>query len=150
MLPDESYVRLIGELAYRVSALEWLVLGDLEAARTRGSAISGFDVKVLMGKTTGEIAREVRRISLAWTGESGVQRFALAGAAALSDMSGRRNHVLHARPATHPETGQPMLLRDRWKGGGRDLFWIDEYYLYDAIVAAEQHGRELERLRVRP
>jgi hypothetical protein len=145
MLPDRDYLALIGELAYRVSYLEWLVLGDLGNALPRPT---GIDVPSLMGKSTGQIAGAVAQAARGWGEELELLRFGELAAEALGDVSQRRNHVLHARPAT-TEVGKQMLLRDRWKGNGqRENFWITPEYLREQIAAVEDWTSRLQAIRL--
>jgi hypothetical protein len=63
MLPDRGYLALIGELAYRVSYLEWLVIGDLGNVLPRPA---GIDAPSLLGKSTGQIAGAVAGAAQGW------------------------------------------------------------------------------------
>lgn len=144
VLPNRDYLALIGELAYRVSYLEWLVFGDLANSLPRPTDI---DVPSLMGKSTGQIAGAVARAAEGWDDDSELQAFGELAAEALADVSQRRNHVLHARPA-RTENGEEMLLRDRWQSNGqRDNFWITQEYLEDQIAAVEEWTDRLKVIR---
>lgn len=141
--PD--YLALLGDLAYRVSGLEWLVLGDLGNIIPRPT---GIDVPTLMGKTTGQIAGAVRAAALNWDEEPELRAFGNLAAEALTDVSARRNHVLHARPATTDE-GIQMLLRDRWQQNGqRDLFWITPEFLREQIATVERWHQRVVDVRL--
>lgn len=52
MLPEAGYLRLVGEVAYRVCRLEWAVTGDLLALR-----LGGADPHRMKGRTTADIAK---------------------------------------------------------------------------------------------
>lgn len=144
MLPDRDYLALIGELAYRVSYLEWLVIGDLANSLPRPT---GVDAPSLMGKSTGQIAGAVARAAQGWDEDPELKRFGELAADALGDVSQRRNHVLHARPAT-TERGEQMLLRDRWQSNGqRDNFWITHEYLREQIAAVKDWTGRLNVIR---
>jgi hypothetical protein len=80
--------------------------------------------------------------------EPELKRFGGLAAEALSDISQRRNHVLHARPAT-AEGGEQILLRDRWQSNGqRDNFWITHDYLRKQIAAVEDWTGRLRSMRL--
>lgn len=145
MLPDRDYLALIGELAYRVSYLEWLVIGDLANALP---CPPGIDAPALMGKSTGQIAGAVAGAATGWDDEPELKQFGSLAAEALSDVSQRRNHVLHARPAT-TGAGEQMLLRDRWQSNGqRDSFLITPEYLREQIAAVEEWTGRLSAIRL--
>lgn len=145
VLPDPTYVRLLGELAYRVSALEHLVIGDLGNILPRPA---GLDAASLLGRTTWQIGDDVGAAAVRNDDEPAVQAFCELAEAALKDVSERRNHVLHARPAT-TDDGQQMLLRDRFtRHGKRDLFWITPEFLVEQIAAVDDWHRQLEKLRL--
>lgn len=144
VLPEDDYLRAIGELAYRVSSLEWSILGDMKAL---GVPPEELDVNDLIGRTTGRIARELRASAKHWDDRPALQAWALRAAEALGAIAKRRNHVLHARPATDPE-GRQRLYRMVRDGARLEAFWITDEFLAIQNEAAEAAARYLNELRV--
>jgi len=106
-------------------------------------------VQRLAGLTTGNIAKALRT-ALSGITDSTVHAFVEAGADILGDLSSRRAHVLHARPATTPD-GKQRLYRYRLLPDGRtEAFWIDDEFLDDFMAAITCGERHLEALRLRP
>lgn len=146
VLPEPEYLDLIGELAYKVSYLEWGVIGDLAAARDQG-VITTEQVRDMQAATTAGIARQLRDVAGTWHGRPKLTAWAQRAAAALEDAAEQRNHVLHARPATD-EDGRQRLLRDRTRRDGtRDLFWITSEFLREQVRVIDEHLNELEPMR---
>lgn len=94
MEPSREYLAKIGELAYRVSQLEWLIIDDIRLATTSIDAID------LHGLPTGAIGRALETAVPELTGRPNVQHFVATSARALANVAARRNTVLHARPGT--------------------------------------------------
>jgi hypothetical protein len=122
-LPNGHYVSMLGEVAYSVGYLEWLILGDLGRVP---DLPPGIDLQMLARKTTKQIgdalmkAAKFKALSQAdreWLAEGGKQLVAI---------SKKRNDILHARPAT-TSAGEECLYR--WTAQTGKQFWIDSDYL---------------------
>jgi hypothetical protein len=130
MLPEREYLAKLGEFAYLVSALEWEILGDIRFAGT------DLDVTKLLVMTTTQIGSEIEKHVTRWVKQPNLQSFAAVSAKALKDVGPRRNHVLHARPAT-TRGHQQRLLRLRETDDGTTSIWIDDEYLDKQIARVE-------------
>lgn len=126
-LPEDDYLARIGQLVYMVGYLEWGVLGDLTALGNPG----GLTVEGLAGKETGTIARALSTAAAGMVDPDIQQLIATAGDA-LADISGRRNGVMHARPAAGP-SGEPTLFR--WRAGGAPESYLLDRSLVDQLIA---------------
>lgn len=139
-LPEADYLTRIGQIAYEVSSIEWCVLGDL--ATLEKAIPASLNVGALAGKTTGAIAKSLRdavpAISLV-----AVRDYIDAAATALDDVSGRRNDVLHARPAA--VDGRQRLYR--WRLSPGDQFPISVEWLDEQIAAVVAAGDAMYNLR---
>jgi hypothetical protein len=123
-LPETDYLTRMGQIAYLVSSMEWSILGDL--GLLAGAIPDHLSVGDLAGLTTGKIAGRLRSATQEITSEP-VLAYVRAAADALKDASERRNHLLHARPATID--GQPRLYRWRLHPGDQfpiTIAWLDE------------------------
>ncbi len=140
---DPGYTALIGQLAYEVAYLEGAVIFDLPRHRLPEPILRTRD---LMALTTGTIAKRLRKA--APEVDEPVRLWLETCAAALDDIATRRNHVLHARPATTPE-GVQRLLRDRTaaKSGSRDYLWITEEFLAEQRLAIQEWARKIDEVR---
>jgi hypothetical protein len=140
-LPEPDYLIRIGQIAYQASSIEWAILGDLTALSPALPA--GLTVAKLASKTTGAIAASLRTAAVAITVDA-VRDYVEAAATALDDVSTRRNHLLHARPATID--GKQRLYRWRSTPGNQfpiTVAWLDEQIgaLNDAGDAMLAHRR---------
>lgn len=144
MDPSREYVAKIGELAYLVAQLEWLILDDIRLAT------SSIDALDLHGQPTGAIGRALVRVVPELTSRPNVQHFVATSASALLNVAARRNTVLHARPATQ-KSGEVRLLKLRvGKHGEVDGTWIDDAYLDKQISAVKYWLRRVENARELP
>jgi hypothetical protein len=143
--PDEAYLQLLGEFTFWVAHLEWTVLGDLAASANN---VPGIDVVALLGDTTNGIAKQLQRMIPTWSEAPKLTAWATLAVEALTDAARRRNHVLHARPATNDDD-QRILLRHRWVGPERSVerFWVTKDYLREQIATIKQWDAQLEPLR---
>ena len=141
MEPSREYLAKIGELAYLVARLEWLIIDDIRLATTSIDAID------LHGLPTGAIGRALERVVPELTSRPNVQHFVATSARALLNVAARRNTVLHARPGT-TGSGDVRLLKLRvGKAGDVDGTRIDDAYLDKQISAVEYWLRRVERAR---
>jgi hypothetical protein len=139
-LPDDDYLARIGQLVYMVGYLEWYVLGDLAALGNPG----GLTVEDLAGKETGKIAKALTQAA-AGIADPDIRQFIAAAGDALSDISGRRNGVMHARPATAP-SGEPTLYR--WRAGGApEAFMVDLPFLDQLLADVDAWNTKVGDLR---
>ena len=140
---QRDYLELLGHLVYRVSGLEHLALGDLNAAQP---AIAGLDMADLMGRTTTGMGRRLDQLAPTWTSRPAVHAFATLAAQALIDTGQRRNDVLHARPAW--VGGAHRLVRDdQPKNGPARQFTITTNHLVDACAAVDHWHEQLYQIR---
>lgn len=130
-LPEDEYVLLIGQLAYMVSYLEWIIMGDLP--RLAHQVPASLTVEALAGKSTGQIAGALAKAAPA-IGDDAVRAYVECAGRVLGEAAERRNDVLHARPATSPDRRQRLY---RWKPadgrGAARTFFIDTAWLERAI-----------------
>lgn len=117
--PGSEYLRLIGEVAYAVSSMEWMIIGDLHRLAT------SLEASKLAGKTTGAIARELTKAS-ASEGNAKVSDYLRVSADCLSDAASIRNSVLHARPATTPNGEQRLYRWTTDQPHGSQGYFIDD------------------------
>lgn len=138
---DPEYTQLLGDVVYAVSGLEWRVLGDLASVQP---PLAGFDIKKFVGLTTNAIGRAALKLSEDLEDDPEMSRFLSTAAEAVADVAQRRNHVLHARPATDPQ-GQQRLLRLRWFDDKPINFWIDEEYLHGLLAVIREWETKIGR-----
>lgn len=144
MDPSREYVAKIGEVAYLVAQLEWLIMDDIRLATT------SVDALVLHGQPTGAIGRALERVVPELADRPNVQHFVATSAKALINVAGRRNTVLHARPATR-RSGEVRLLKLRvGEAGDVEGTWIDDEYLAKQIAAVRYWLRRVESARGLP
>lgn len=130
-LPNTDYLIRIGEIAYAVSSLEWMLIGDLYQ-RVDASLNSSLPSQ-LESSTTGTIGGKA--LSTAKNMRPGpLQDYVETCGKALKEVAGIRNDILHARPATHPDQGQRLHRAGARRVGGKHVldgtrFWIDDDYL---------------------
>ncbi|RHW22773.1 hypothetical protein D0Z08_31175 [Nocardioides immobilis] len=162
MEASHEYLAKVGELAYRVSQLEWLIIDDIRLATTSIDAVD------LHGLPTGAIGRAVETVVPELESRPNVQHFVATSARALLNVAARRNMVLHARPGRtrsgdeSPWVSWRLSIRPRaiqdvrlqklrvGKAGNVDLTWIDDAYLDKQISAVEYWLRRVERARELP
>jgi hypothetical protein len=142
--PGPGYVVLLGEFVFWVAHLEWSVLSDLAAS---ANDVPGIDVQKLLGSTTASIANQLETMAKSWDEAPNLMSWATLAVAALRDVAERRNHVLHARPAS-TDAGR-ILLRHRWAGPNQELvrFFVTEEYLREEIAIVKHWAARLEPLR---
>jgi hypothetical protein len=137
-LPENEYLLLVGQVAYMVSYLEWLILGDLEGLRADLPA--KLTLGELAGKPTGVIAERLR-CAVKDIHEPDVKAYIAEGARVLKDASTRRNDLLHARPAT---IGGNQRLKRQVPGTEIE---IEIGWLNTAIDALSKGQRALDAVR---
>jgi hypothetical protein len=142
--PSRGYLAKIGELAYQVSQLEWLIIDDIRLASTPIDAIT------LHGLPTGAIGRALETLARDLTGRPNVQHFVNTSAKALLNVAARRNTVLHARPGT-TRSGDVTLLKLR-VGDDDDVegVWVDDAFLDRQLAAVRYWLRRVEQARELP
>ena len=141
--PEEPYVALLGQVAYAVSYVEWLLLGDLGRLPDLPEQLS---VDKLAGHTTARIAREVDA-RLSEVSHPDVRRFLEVCAQALHTLAPLRNHILHARPATI----EGVQRLNRWRrlpDGSVEAFPIDEATLSWILDQVDQALSDIYRVRL--
>ena len=137
--PSQEYLGKIGELAYLVSQIEWLIIDDIRLAST------SIDARQLHGLPTGAIGRTLEEMVSELSRRPNVQHFVATSAKALLNVAGRRNTVLHARPGT-TRSGDSMLVKFRVeKQGGVESVWISDAFLEQQIAAVRYWTRRVER-----
>lgn len=142
--PSPEYLAKIGELAYQVSQLEWLIIDDIRLASTSIDAIT------LHGRPTGAIGRALEAVVPDLSRRPNVQHFVATSAKALLNVAARRNTVLHARPGT-TQSGDVRLLKLRvGKTGDVEGVWIDDVFLDKQLAAVRYWLRRVERARELP
>jgi len=137
-LPEAEYLVKIGQIAYTVGSIEWLILGELSALNSE--IPSHLSVSQLAGRSTGQIAGQLTD-ALAKINQADVRAFIAEGAAALAAMSERRNALLHSRPATID--GKQRL--HRWLPGV--AFSITDDWLAQVITEGNSWYRRVDSLR---
>ena len=144
MDPSREYLAKIGEVAYLVAQLEWLIMDDIRLATTSVDALD------LHGQPTGAIGRALERVVPELANRPNVQHFVATSAKALINVAGRRNTVLHARPAMR-RSGEVRLLKLRvGEAGEVEGTWIDDDYLDRQIAAVRYWLRRVESARGLP
>ena len=139
MDPRREYVAKVGELAYLVAQLEWLIMDDIRLASTSVDAMD------LHGQPTGAIGRALEKAVPQLANRPNVQHFVATSSKALLNVAVRRNTVLHARPARR-RSGETMLLKLHvGKGGDVDGTWIDDAYLDKQIAAVKYWLHRVKR-----
>lgn len=139
-LPEADYLTRIGQIAYQVSSMEWAILGDLTALTPALPA--DLTVASLAGKTTASIAASLRAAARTISVDA-VREYIDAAATALEDVGPRRNHLLHARPATID--GAQRLYR--WRAAPGDQFPISLDWLDEQIAAINAAGEAMSAHR---
>ena len=136
MEPSRDYLAKIGELAYRVSQLEWLIIDDIRLASTSIDAVKLHELP------TGAIGRTLEAVVPELKGRPNVQHFVATAAKALLNVATRRNTILHARPGT-TRSGHDTLLKLRvGKTGDVDAVWVDDAFLDKQLAAVRYWGRD--------
>jgi hypothetical protein len=144
-LPEPEYLARIGALAYTVSSVEWMVLGDL--GRLASDLPDQLTLTALESGTTSQIAVQIKA-ALSEVADGATKTYLIAAYRALFKVATIRNDVLHARPATHP-SGSQRLNRaetaDQATTGNR--FWIDDEWLDSAVSNINQQLRAVSEAR---
>jgi hypothetical protein len=141
MEPSRDYLAKIGELAYWVSQLEWLIIDDIRLAST------SIDAVMLHELPTGAIGRTLEAVVPELKGRPNVQHFVATAAKALLNVATRRNTILHARPGT-TRSGHEILLKLRvGKTGDVEGLWVDDAFLDKQLAAVRYWRRRVERAR---
>jgi len=97
-LPSEAYIYNIGLIAYSIGYLEWQVLGDLLGQK---DIPNEYKVNNLSTKSTGQIATLFLREDLLNKVLNDKLRTRIKQfGEKLKDIADKKNHILHARPAT--------------------------------------------------
>lgn len=136
-LPEDEYLRKIGEIAYAVSYIECGIIYDLY--RLSSVLPKGLDAASLEPLTTGQIAG-LLRTELPKIANGDVREYISRNAEALSELAVLRNDLLHARPATHPTEGQRLLrvvIRKGVKTG--EQRWIDDAWFESAVKRVNRY-----------
>lgn len=131
-LPEASYLARIGEIAYTASSMEWTILGDLH--RLAADLPGTLSLDQLEPEVTSGIASKIKAETINMTGGP-TKDYLVAVYRALYKVAEIRNHVLHARPATHSSSTQRLMRAEtanKHTTGPR--FWIDDEWLNGAIV----------------
>jgi hypothetical protein len=141
--PSASYLVKLGEVAYRVSQLEWTVLDDPHANHPL------VDASKLFGRSTGQIASALAGASTKVDKSHPQGHFLHLAAMALKDVAFMRNRILHARPGLRPDGGV-LLLHLRVNGSGStESVWIDEIYLDRVLSRIAYWAGRLQRSSAR-
>lgn len=139
--PGDEYLRSVGEVAYLVASLEWLVLGEL-SGRLAARVPPTLDLVALAGATTGRIVTTIRK-ALPSVTDAAVVAFLAKSADELEAASKLRNALLHARPATI-EDKQRLY---RWSPNHGETFPISDSWLDGAIDSIASGLLVVDRLR---
>jgi len=142
--PSRGYLAKIGELAYQVSHLEWVIIDDIRLAGTPIDAIT------LHGLHTGAIGRALKALAPELTGRPNVQHFVITSAKALLNVAARRNTVLHARPGTTRSGDVTLLKLSLADDGDVEGVWVDDAFLDRQLAAVRYWLRRVERARELP
>jgi hypothetical protein len=141
MEPSREYLAKIGDLAYQVSHLEWLIIDDIRLASTSIDAIT------LRELPTGAIGRALEAVVPELNRRPNVQHFVATSAKALLNVAARRNTVLHARPGM-TRSGHETLLKLRvGKTGDVEGVWVDDAFLDKQLAAVRYWKHRVERAR---
>jgi hypothetical protein len=123
--PGDDYLASVGAIAYSVSTMEWMILGDLEGLQGIPGTLTASSLAM---STTGRIAA-VLESAVGATGDPAAGAYLRTAGEALKEASAIRNDVLHARPATLQ--GEQRLYR--WRGNGKAAFWVDDLWIEDKL-----------------
>lgn len=145
--PGKEYLAKLGELAYGVGSLEWLLLGDLYSH----SAIlpPELNLENLMDDPTGAVANKLIAHAPKIT-DPKVKAYYLRGGEILKEVSLKRNSAIHARPATKQsaENTQRLYRRSFTKPtAAGEAFWVDDQFLDEVLEVIDKRSRELNELR---
>ncbi|WP_138413299.1 hypothetical protein [Sinomonas gamaensis] len=144
-LPESQYLARIGEVAYTVSSIEWLILGDLHRLATQ--LPDDLLLDKLEPMMTSGIAGEVKDAAKA-ASEGPIRDYLTEVYRALYVAAEIRSDVLHARPATHPYEGQRLNraeTRNNRTTGRR--FWVDDKWFDSAISRLNEKLSAVSRVR---
>ncbi len=106
--PDDAYLMLLGRAAYTWAYTEWSLLYIIKWA-------TGEDLSHLVGGTGGRIVRRFESVVDDLEAPDNLRDGARESARRLLALNDRRNDLLHARPATTPDTEEQRL--NRWAPG---------------------------------
>lgn len=141
--PSADYLVKLGEVAYRVSELEWAVLDDPHSNHPL------VDATKLFGRSTGQIATALAGASTRFDKSDPQGHFLHLASMALKDVVFMRNRILHARPGTRTDGGA-CLLHLRVKGAGAtESAWVDEAYLDHVLSRIAYWSGRLKRSSAR-
>jgi hypothetical protein len=138
--PGSGYLQSLGELVYAVTSLEGLMIFDIP--RMQSAVPAKFTVDSLVGGTTAGIGQQFLDCAPKVT-DAGVRAYFETGGAALREVGGIRNNVLHARPATM-DTGAQRLYRHV---PGTSPVFIDDDWLETALNRVADLSGEVTTLR---
>ncbi len=142
-IPGDAYLVKLGEVAYRVSELEWAVLDDPHANHPL------VDARKLFGRTTGQIATALAAASTTVEKIDPQGHFLRVAAMALKDVAHMRNRILHARPGVKPDGGVCLLHLRVDGSGATESAWMDEAHLDHALSRLRYWAGRLERSSAR-
>lgn len=137
--PSRDYLAKIGELAFKVSQLEWVIIDDIRLASTSVDAINLYELP------TGAIGRALEAAVPELSGRPNVQHFVATSAKALLNVATRRNTVLHARPATTRSEDVRLLKLRVGKADDAEGVWVDDLFLDKQLAAVRYWLRRVER-----
>lgn len=135
--PDDAYLTDLGRFLYAVATLEWYLLGDMPRSG------ESEELAARAGDPTGVLAMRLRELAERYDDPEWAAYFR-TGARLLGEVSGVRNAIVHARPATID--GEQRL--HRWSPTREPAFTISADHLAASIAAVEEAIREL--LAIRP
>lgn len=141
--PGDAYLVKLGEVAYRVSELEWAVLDDPHANHPL------VDARKLFGRTTGQIAAALAGASARVDKIDPQGHFLRVASMALKDVAHMRNRILHARPGFKPDGGVCLLHLRVDGSGATESAWMDEAYLDHVLSRIKYWASRLERSSAR-
>lgn len=142
--PSREYFTKIGELAYRVSQIEWLIIDDIRLAST------SIDAHALHGLPTGAIGRALEDLIPELAKRPNVQHFVATASKALLNVARRRNTVLHARPGTTRSGDVRLVKLNASNDGTVDDVWIDDDFLDKQLAAVRYWLGRVDRARELP
>ena len=141
--PSPDYLVKLGEVAYRVSELEWTALDDPHANHPL------VDAAKLFGRSTGQIAAALAGASTKVDKNHPQGHFLRVASMALKDVAYMRNRTLHARPGIKPDGGVCLLHLRVDGSGATESAWIDESYLDHVLSRIAYWAGRLERSSAR-
>ncbi len=138
-VPSTGYLTKVGEVAYKVSELEWAALDDPHANHPL------VETPKLFGRSTGQIAAALADASATTAGRDPQGHFLRVASMALKDVAFLRNRILHAIPGIMPN-GEVCLLHLRVSAvGAIESAWIDEACLDHVLTRIAYWAGRIER-----